>query len=116
MDIVHLLNEEIESRMKEIGGMKPESDEYKAAVDGVAKLIDRVNEINKLKAETDENEKNRELEKRDRLTRNIINVASIAVPAGITIWGTLKTLKFETTGTVTTLIGRGFINKLLPKK
>ena len=55
-------------------------------------------------------------EKSDRKLSNIIAIAGIAVPSIITVWGTFKTLKFEETGTVTTIMGRGFINKLLPKK
>lgn len=52
----------------------------------------------------------------DRLVKNCIAAAGIAIPAMITIWGTLKSLRFEKDGTVTTIVGRGFINKLLPKK
>ena len=55
-------------------------------------------------------------EKNDQLFKNIIAVAGIVVPSLITIWGTFKTLKFEETGTVTTIMGRGFVNKLIPKK
>jgi uncharacterized membrane protein YdbT with pleckstrin-like domain len=57
-----------------------------------------------------------EEEKRDRLIKNCISVVGILLPIGVTIWGTLKSLKFEEEGTVTTIMGRGFINKLLPKK
>ncbi|MBO5906197.1 MAG: hypothetical protein J6Q84_07255 [Kiritimatiellae bacterium] len=59
--------------------------------------------------------KQAESEDKDRLIRNIIAVTGIVVPSLITIWGTLKSLKFEETGSVTTIMGRGFINKLLPK-
>ena len=55
-------------------------------------------------------------EKRDRLVKNIISVAGIALPLIVTIWGTKVSLKFEEEGTFTTLMGRGFVNKLLPKK
>ena len=55
-------------------------------------------------------------ERKDRLVRNGITIASIVIPTAVTIWGTLKSFKFEETGTVTTTIGRGFINKLIPKK
>ena len=56
-----------------------------------------------------------EEEKKDRLIKNILTGAGIIIPLGVTVWGTLKTLKFEEEGTVTTLMGRGFINKLFPK-
>ena len=48
----------------------------------------------------------------DANMRNAIAIAGIAVPALLTVWGTFKTLKFEETGTVTTMFGRNFINKL----
>ena len=55
-------------------------------------------------------------EKKDRLVKNVLTLLGIAVPTVVTIWGTNKSLKFEETGSVTTIMGRGFINKLLPKK
>ena len=55
-------------------------------------------------------------EQRDRLVRNAIAIAGIVVPSIITVWGTLKSIEFEKEGTITTIMGRGFINKLLPKK
>ena len=55
-------------------------------------------------------------EKRDRRIKNGITIAGIVIPSVITIWGTIKSLNFEKEGTVTTIMGRGFINKLLPKK
>ena len=55
-------------------------------------------------------------EKKDRLIKNCLSVAGIVLPIWVTIWGTLKTLEFEKEGTVTTIMGRGFINKLLPRK
>lgn len=127
MSIENLLHEEIENRLHDLSGMNAKSDEYKATVEGVAKLMDRAIEIDKFNNECEEKAKNREIEtelkitqmredKKDRLLKNITAIASIAIPSAITVWGTLKSLKFEETGTVTTAIGRGFINKLLPKK
>lgn len=54
--------------------------------------------------------------KKDRRIQNGIAIAGIAVPTFVTIWGTIKSIKFEQTGSITTIMGRGFINKLLPKK
>lgn len=116
MSIENLLHEEIEHRLKDLGGMDPKSDEYKSAIDGTAKLIDRAIEIDKFNKECEDKTECREFDKKDRLAKNIISGAGIVIPTVLTIWGTLKSLKFEETGTVTTAIGRGFINKLLPKK
>lgn len=127
MNIENLLHEEIEQEFGKLEQMDTGSDEYKVTVDGVTKLVDRAIEIKKFDNEKEKETKNREFEenlklkqfeeeKRDRLTKNIIAGAGIAIPSVLTIWGTLKSLKFEETGTITTAIGRGFINKLLPKK
>lgn len=55
-------------------------------------------------------------ERKDRWIRNSLTAAGILIPSLITIWGTCKSLKFEETGTITTMAGRSFINRLFPKK
>lgn len=127
MEIKTILLEEIEDELNDLAGLDLGSDEYKAGVDGVAKLMDRAIEMEKIERESkdkvDEREnenqyrKNQDkLETRDRLIKNCIAVAGIVIPTVVTIWGTNKSLKFEEDGTITTIMGRGFINKLLPKK
>ena len=126
-NIESLLHKEIQERLGDIGKMEIGSEEYKKAVDSVTKLVEKAIEIDKFNNDCVVSEKTREFEEelkvaqvvgeqRDRLIKNILTGCGIAVPAGLTIWGTLKSLKFEETGTITTAIGRGFINKLLPKK
>lgn len=127
MSIEHLLYDEMETEFEKLRELTPGSDEHKAIVDELAKLMDRAIEMEKVnnecvdKAEIRENEQalkkqQFEDEKRDRLIKNIISVAGIALPLMVTIWGTKVSLKFEEEGTFTTIMGRGFINKLLPKK
>jgi hypothetical protein len=127
MEIKTILLEEIEDELNDLAGLDLGSDKYKAGVDGVAKLMDRAIEMEKIERESkdkvDEREnenqyrKNQDkLETRDRLIKNCIAVAGIVIPTVVTIWGTNKSLKFEEDGTITTIMGRGFINKLLPKK
>ena len=127
MDIMTKLNTEIETLTKALEGMDPGTDKHKAAIDELTKLMDRAIKLTELENE----QKNKELireddkalkleqakeDKKDRLIKNIIAVAGIVLPLGVTIWGTRTSLKFEEEGTVTTILGRGFINKLLPKK
>lgn len=127
MRIEKVLREEILNELEELGKCQLGNDEYKTRVDGATKLIDRAIDIEKLNIEQENKEKDRELEKslrlqqmeeerKDRKLRNGVAMAGIVIPAVITIWGTLKTFAFEKDENVTTLIGRGFINKLLPKK
>ena len=127
MKIETMLYEEIRSELEEVKKLEVGSEQYKVAVDGLTKLVDRAIEIDKFNTDYEDKVEARELEKelklkeledenKDRLLRNGISIAGILIPVGVTVWGTLKTLKFEETGTVTTIMGRGFINKLLPKK
>lgn len=127
MEIKTLLVEEVQDELDNLGALELGSEEYKTTVDGLTKLIDRVIDIEKLESDSKEkvivmeNEndfklKQMEEERKDRFIRNGIAVAGIVIPSLITIWGTVKSLKFEEEGTITTIVGRGFINKLLPKK
>lgn len=127
MKFEHLLKEEIVSEVESLGKLELGTEQYKTTVDGVTKLVDRALEIEKIDIEAEERERSREIEtnlkiqqmeddKKDRKVKNGIAIGSTLLGVGVTIWGTLKTLKFEEEGTVTTLMGRGFINKLLPKK
>lgn len=127
MNIEDLLVDELDAEFETLRTSKVGSDEYKAAGDMLAKLLDRKIEMDKVKNDALDKEAIRESEqilkekqfedeKKDRLIKNILNAAGIALPLLVTIWGTKVSLKFEEEGTFTTIMGRGFINKLLPKK
>ena len=129
-EIKEKLDAEISTELDLLKDTEMPSDEYKTAVECISKLIDRRNEIDKIDLEKDKhrlseiietNKINREKtlseqNEKDQLFKNLISVGSILIPVFVTIWGTYKTLKFEETGTVTTIMGRGFIGKLIPKK
>lgn len=120
------MHEEILDELEHLGGLDVGTDSYTKTVDGLTKLLDRAIDMEKLSIQRDEMERQKQdealkheamrEEQRDRLIKNYIAAASIILPIMLTVWGTQKTLKFEETGTVTTIMGRGFINKLLPKK
>lgn len=125
--IRELLDEEIQVEFEKLSKLEVGSESYKATVDGLAKLVDRAVEIDKTEMENATKIEAQNIENdlkalqikednRDRWVRNGIAIAGIIVPSVLTVWGTLKSFKFEETGTVTTILGRGFINKLLPKK
>lgn len=122
-DVKTLLNEEIQMELENLKDLEMGTDEHKVSVDLITKLLDREIELKKLDNEALKRVEDNEFKKlqtkdenKDRLIRNGLTAAGIIIPTIVTIWGTLKTLKFEETGTVTTMMGRGFVNKLLPKK
>lgn len=123
MNIKKTLYKEIENEFQDLSKLDVGTDEHKTSVDGLTKLLDRAIEIEKHEAEMKEREaerfaKNSQVadEQRNRKVQNAIQGAGIVLPLMVTIWGTVKSFKFEQEGTITTIMGRGFINKLLPKK
>lgn len=127
MDLEKKLHDEISREIDILKGMEEGTESYKALVDGVTKLTDRAIEIDRFNAEVEarvesqkiENElklKQMQEDKVDRIVKNWLTGVGILLPAFITVWGTKASFEFEKEGTVTTIMGRGFINKLLPKK
>ena len=124
MSIQRLLREEIESELKELSKITPGGEDYKVAVDGIAKLMDRAIEMEKneidrqdrIDARDSENEfktKQMEDEKKDRFVKNLLTGVGTIGGLVVTIWGAKKAWKFEETGTVASPVGRSFINKLI---
>ena len=126
-NIETLLHEEIQDGFDALSRMERGTETHKTTVDEVAKLFDKAIEIEKLEMEAKEREKAREIEaslkraqmeedRKDRRVKNGIAIGGIVLPLAVTMWGTFKSFRFEETGTITTIMGRGFINKLIPKK
>lgn len=127
MDIEALLKREIEDEFEVFQNMTLGTDDYKMTIDGLTKLLDRHIELKKIDYDHEEKAKNREYDnqlkvkqmeedRKDRWIKNGIAIASFVIPSLITIWGTKKSFEFEKTGTITTIMGRGFLNKLISKK
>lgn len=134
MEVKNLICEELETEFGLLEQMSIGTDEYKSAVDGVTKLADRYIAIEKLEIERDRETKRLAVEaeaklreemfreqqtKRDEINRWVtvgISVLGIVLPLGFAAWGTIRSFQFEEHGTITTTMGRGWLNKLLPKK
>jgi hypothetical protein len=123
MKVETLLKEEITSQIEEIGKMDLGSEQCQIAVNNVTKLTDQYVELKKIESENDlkleEIALKREQiegEKKGRTIQIILGVGGIIVPAVLTIWGTKASFEFEKEGTITTIMGRGFINKLIPRR
>lgn len=127
MNIETLLYDEIETEFEKLRQSEVGSEQYKVTVDGLTKLMDRAIEMEKVNNDCEDKAKTRESEqlakeqqlsdeKKDRIVKNVISAAGVVLPLIVTVWGTKVSLKFEETGTFTTMAGRCFINKLFPKK
>lgn len=116
MSMTTKLHVEIDDRFDDLAKLDPTSKEYSAAVDSVTKLMDRAIEIERLESSETQNEKQMKEDHKSRLIKNCIDVGSIVLPLAVTIWGARASFKFEENGTITTGVGRKFMDKLISKR
>lgn len=121
-----MLHDEIESELKNLGTMDCGSEDYKVAAEGLTKLLDRAIEMEKLDISQKEAEANRDNEieklmlqieedKKNRRSNVGLNLLTVAAGVGTAILGTFVTLKFEETGSVSTIAGKEWTRKLFNK-
>lgn len=113
----------IEKQLEEVISLKLEeakdsdSEKCKNAVDDAAKLTDRLIEIKKMNADEEAKKEEQKHQTIKERWANGIAIAGIAVPATISAIGIYKTFKFdEAGGIISSTLGRGFVNKFIPKK
>lgn len=116
MNIEKLLDDTIELEFKELQSVDKSTEEYKERIDALAKLMDRSIEINKIHEENDMKVDNFEEDRRDRKIKNGIAIAGLVTSTLVTVIGTYATFRFDEKGTITSSLGRQFVNRLLPKK
>lgn len=110
------------------------SEEHKALVDAIAKLEDKSLEMERIQIDAADKAKAREREFKndvlehnlkceqmsedriDRWVKNILTGLGIVSSTALAVWGTKKSFEFEKEGTITTIMGRGWINRLFGKK
>ena len=131
METKTLLRDQIERDLKELGRVKVGSEEYQKGADGIQKLVNSLNEMEKndierrnfdVKLESDEALRVKELDtdKKDRLIKNVINFGLGAASLVVLVWGTKVNWRYEKEGYIpSTNPGRMFVNgfnTLLNKK
>lgn len=128
-DLRTKLVDEVVNEVEILGEMKVGTDEFTATVNGVTKLMDKLNEMDKISNDNEirvknlENEKELklkelEIDKKDRIVKNVITGVTTVGGIAVTVWGTVKAFEFEKFGTITTKIGNmhfGNITKLFKR-
>ena len=123
MSIKHVLDNEIREELENLGKESIGSEEYKANVDGVTKLLDRKIELEKLEIESKERieSRNAEIElklqqmseeKKDRFVRNSITIGTFVGSCVMYSLAFVASTNFEREGTLTTEGGRNSIKNL----
>lgn len=112
MSLTTKLNVEIDERFNDLAKLDPTTKEYSTAVDSLTKLMDRAIEIEKIEASDAQNEKQMKDDRKSRVVKNCIDVGSIILPLAVTLWGVKASLYFEDSNTVTTTVGRKFMDRM----
>ena len=128
MNVINLVGVEVEDLLNDLANTTKGTDEYRQKTECLTKLLSSYSDMVKYDDEHQEKETVRKFEqelrlkqskdeKLDRVVKNVISVAGILIPVAVTVWGTVVSFAYDKEGIVpTTILGRGFINKLLPKK
>lgn len=112
MNTKNLLDEEINRLYDKLSGLDPDSEDYEAMEDKWTKLVDRKLEIEKLESSEAQTEKQMKEDRKDRVVRYIIDAGKVILPLGITVVGTLLAFTFEEKGTISSNIGKKYLDKL----
>lgn len=126
MSMEGMLRNELESQLTELSKMELGTKAYSDTVRGIVLLSNQLAKFEK--ANDDYNLKVKEIEtdadlrrkqmltdKKVKRADRICNLIGVGIPAGVTVWGILKTLAFEEDGVVKSLITKGFIQKIIPR-
>ena len=128
MSIKNELTEEFNDEVKGLRGLQLSSDEYKATVDGVTKLADRIIEIEKIEKDAKSKEVERESndylkmkqmedDKKDRWARNSIEFVKVGGGLLAACVAFVLSMKFEEDGKLfSTEGGRSALRQLLKFK
>lgn len=110
------LEDVISDQIDYIATLQQDSDEYRSAIDDLNKLFESWLEINRIISDNAKRDIEEKKEKRNSWIQLILGVSGLAIPAVVYMLATHKVLKFEETGTIASLFGRGLIGKLKPTK
>lgn len=115
MKIKTILYEDLVKANEKLDTTEFGTDERKATVDEVVKIADRLIEVEKIEVEQKHKAKQMKDDQIDKWVRHGLTVGTTLLSAGVFIWGTVGTWKFDAEHTITSTQGRGIINGLLPK-
>lgn len=115
MNMKTLLDVEIEERSIKLANLEPGTKEYSDAVDGIAKLIDRRIEIDKLETSEAQNEQQMKDERFARWFKLISDFGIGVLGLGLTFWGAKASFRFEETGTITSQAGKKLMERIFRK-
>ena len=118
LDYKELLDEKILTELKGLDSIADPKD-YEEKVNYIATMIEKSIELEKMNDGKKNDKWKFAIDIGDKLIGHTITIVGLGLNLAVIIWGTKVTLEFEETGSVTSLVGRGYIQaieKLLNRK
>lgn len=133
-EIKSLLRQEIKDEISDLGNIEQGTEEYETSVNGIARLTDKLVDLErldqeqrkmefektkfekeKIEKEKDQILKRQEIESnnKNQLRNSIVNIGIFTVSAGITLWTVLMTWGYEESGTIGSTAGKKAISNAL---
>lgn len=115
MNELTMLKIEIERLYDKLAELEPDSKEYEAVNKNLATLLDKRIEIEKLEMAETRDEKQLIEERNARLLKLGCDVLLGVAGLGLTYWGACVSFEFEKNDSISTQVGKKFMDKLLRK-
>lgn len=100
---------------KKLNDLKVESDHYDIILDDKDRIRKEIIEIEQIKQETNIKMSQIESENIREKNRNKLALLNFGITTGVTVVGMILTFKFDKVATITSTMGRGILNGLVPK-
>lgn len=91
------------------------SEDHKMLLEEKDKIRKEIIELNQIEQEKHIKMSQIKSEDRREKLRNIITVGTFIITTGVSIYSIAKTFKFDQVATVTSTLGRGILNNVVPK-
>lgn len=116
MNIETMVHVEIQERLEAMSNLDVDTDEYKANMDAVLKLVDRASKMEELNIKDKENEiklKQMNEDRKDRRIKNVLTAAGIVVPPAVALLGAWGFSIIERTEIIAGSAPREFMKRVL---
>jgi hypothetical protein len=116
-NIEEALWQDYEDAGNRIGGLNIEEnvDSFKIAIEDRDKIRNELIKLEQMKNEKEIQNKQLKSDSKKELIRNIFSVGSFIVTTGLSIYTIWRTFKFDESSTITSTLGRGTLNGVIPK-
>lgn len=92
-----------------------DTESYKIALEDRDKIRNELIKVEQMKIEREIKNNEIQSESKKDLIKNTISIVTFGVTTGVSVYTIIKTFKFDQVATVTSTLGRGVLNGVIPK-